>query len=123
ERLHASPIVAAARAPVIYFVNGVAPYLDVVASSGADVIGVDWRVDLAEVRRRLGPDVAVQGNLDNTALFLPPERLRERVGAVLRAAGDGPGHIFNLGHGVLPSTDPDRVRVMVEAVHEFGRRG
>ena len=78
--------------------------------------------DLGEARRRLGPDVAVQGNLDPTALFLPPDRLRERVGDVLRAAGPEPGHIFNLGHVVLPPTDPAHVRVMVEAVREHGRR-
>jgi uroporphyrinogen decarboxylase len=121
-RLRASAIVQRAAAPIIYFVNGVAPYLDDVARAGADVYGIDWRVDLAEVRRRLGPDVALQGNLDPTALFLPPDRLRERVGAVLRAAGGGPGHIFNLGHGVLPPTDPAHVRVMVEAVRELSAR-
>jgi uroporphyrinogen decarboxylase len=121
RRVRASPEAARTRAPIIYYVNGVAPYLDDVAASGADVIGVDWRVDLAEVRRRLGPGIAVQGNLDPTALFAPPDRLRERVGAVLRAAGDAPGHIFNLGHGVLPPTDPAHVRVMVDAVHELGR--
>jgi uroporphyrinogen decarboxylase len=121
-RLRASAIVQRAGAPIIYFVNGIAPYLDDVAEAGADVYGIDWRVDLAEVRRRLGPGVAVQGNLDNTALFLPPDRLRARVGEVLKAAGDAPGHIFNLGHGVLPPTDPEHVRVMVEAVRELSRR-
>lgn len=108
--------------PIIYFVNGCAPYLEDMARSGADVLGVDWRIDLAEVRRRVGPDVALQGNMDPTCLFLPPDKLRERVGEVLASHGTGPGHIFNLGHGVLPMTDPERVRVMVEAVRELSAR-
>jgi uroporphyrinogen decarboxylase len=109
-------------APIIYFVNGCAPYLDVLADSGADVIGIDWRVDLGEARRRLGAGVAVQGNMDPTCLFLEPAALRRRVGDVLHAAGEAPGHVFNLGHGVLPNTDPERVRVMVEAVRELSTR-
>jgi uroporphyrinogen decarboxylase len=116
DELRASPTFRAAGAPIIYFVNGCAPYLDDLASSGADVLGIDWRVDLAEVRRRVGEGVALQGNLDPTALFAPPEVLRRRVAQVLEAAGPGPGHIFNLGHGVLPSTDPERVRLMVDSV-------
>lgn len=109
-------------APIIYFVNGCAPYLEDIASSGADVIGIDWRIDLDEARRRLGPDVAVQGNLDPTCLFMPPEPLVERVREVLAKAGDAPGHIFNLGHGVLPNTDPDRVGAMVEEVRAASAR-
>lgn len=109
--------------PIIYFVNGCAPYLNDYASSGADVLGVDWRVDLAEVRRRVGDGVALQGNMDPTCLFAPPEVIRQRVADVLAAAGDGVGHIFNLGHGVLPPTNPEHVRVMVEAVRELSTRG
>ena len=105
--------------PIIYFVNGCAPYLDDLAGSGADVLGVDWRVDLSEVRGRVGRTMAVQGNLDPTALFAPDERLRRRVADVLGAAGDAPGHIFNLGHGILPKTDPARVALVVEAVREL----
>jgi uroporphyrinogen decarboxylase len=123
ERLRATPGWNKQRAPIIYFVNGCAPYLDVYARSGADVLGIDWRIDLGEARRRLGPGVAVQGNLDPTCLFLPPDALRERVREVLAAAGPAPGHIFNLGHGVLPQTDPERVRVMVQAVKELSQRG
>jgi uroporphyrinogen decarboxylase len=121
-RLRASSIVARAGVPIIYFANGVAPYLGDVKQAGADVYGIDWRVDLGEARRRLGTDVAVQGNLDPTALFLPPDKLRARVGAILAAAGSAPGHIFNLGHGVLPPTNPEHVRVMVEAVRELSQR-
>ncbi|HTR54884.1 MAG TPA: uroporphyrinogen decarboxylase [Kofleriaceae bacterium] len=113
-------IVRAARpnVPIIYFVNGCAPYLDDYASSGADVLGVDWRVGIDEVRRRVGDGVALQGNLDPGALFAPPAEIRARVADILARAGDR-GHIFNLGHGVLPETDPEHVRAMVTAVREL----
>jgi uroporphyrinogen decarboxylase len=104
--------------PIIYFVNGCAPYLGDLAQSGADVLGVDWRVDIGEARRRVGP-IAVQGNLDPTALFAPEEVVRQRVADVLGSAGSAPGHIFNLGHGILPGTDPARVAAAVEAVREL----
>ena len=112
---------AAAPPPIIYFCNGCAPYLDDYASSGADVLGVDWRIDIGAVRARVGDQVALQGNLDPGALFLPPEKIRERVGAVLAAAGPV-GHVFNTGHGVLPETNPEHVRAMVEAVKELSKR-
>jgi uroporphyrinogen decarboxylase len=108
-------------APIIYFVNGCAPYLDDYASSGADVLGVDWRVGIDEVRRRVGDGVALQGNLDPGALFAPPAEIRARVADILARAGDR-GHIFNLGHGVLPETDPEHVRAMVTAVRELSQK-
>lgn len=114
-KLRAHPGVAAARVPIIYFVNGCAPYLDSYATSGADMLGVDWRIDLATVRARVGAKVALQGNLDPGALFLEPDALRVRVEDVL-AQGGGVGHVFNLGHGVTPPTNPEHVRVMVETV-------
>ena len=104
--------------PIIYFVNGCAPYLDDYAGSGADVLGVDWRVGIDEVRRRVGDGVALQGNLDPGALFAPPAEIRARVADILARAGST-GHIFNLGHGVLPETDPEHVRAMVTAVREL----
>jgi len=123
EALRASPTWrATGGVPILYFVNGCAPYLDDCASSGADVLGVDWRVDIAEVRRRVGDGVALQGNMDPTCLFGPPELIRARVREVLDAVGNQPGHIFNLGHGVLPNTDPEHVRVMVDTVRELSRR-
>ena len=106
--------------PVIYFVNGCAPYLDDYASSGADVLGVDWRVGIDEVRRRVGDSVALQGNLDPGALFGSPSSIRTRVADILERAGKV-GHIFNLGHGVLPETDPEHVRAMVTAVRELSQ--
>lgn len=122
DRLRSSPTWNKGGVPIIYFVNGCAPYLDDYRDSGADVLGIDWRVDLDVARARLGKDVAVQGNLDPTCLFLPPRQLRERVQEVLEKAGEAPGHVFNLGHGVLPMTDPESVRVMVDAVKELSRR-
>jgi len=112
---------AAKDVPIIYFANGCAPYLDVYASSGADVLGVDWRVDLDVVRRAVGDGVALQGNLDPGALYAPPDEIRRRVGAILDQAGPV-GHIFNLGHGVTPATNPEHVRAMVEAVRELSAR-
>jgi uroporphyrinogen decarboxylase len=124
DLLRASPTWKAAGAtppPIIYFCNGCAPYLDDYASCGADVLGVDWRIDIGAVRARVGDGVALQGNLDPGSLFLPKEQIRERVGAILAAAG-GVGHVFNTGHGVLPETDPEHVRAMVEAVKELSKR-
>ncbi len=119
ELLRASQTWKTNAVPIIYFVNGCAPYLDDYVTSGADVLGIDWRISLAEARSKIGPNFAVQGNLDPTCLFLPPDMLRERVREVLAEAGDVPGHIFNLGHGILPMTNPESVRVMVDAVREF----
>jgi uroporphyrinogen decarboxylase len=105
--------------PIIYYpANGVSPYLEQVATAGADVIGIDWRMDLDLARKRLGPNLAVQGNLDPTALFLPKEEIAARVRTILEQGGGGTGHVFNLGHGVLPETDPEHVRAMVSAVQQ-----
>jgi uroporphyrinogen decarboxylase len=122
ESLRSSPTWADGGVPIIYFVNGCAPYLDDYASSGADVLGIDWRIDMAEAVKRLPDDVALQGNMDPTCLFGPPELIRERVKEVLDAVGDRPGHIFNTGHGVQPKTNPEHVRAMVEAVRELSVR-
>jgi len=103
--------------PLIYFPNQGTSLLADVATLDADVIGVDWRTPLAAAREILGPEKAVQGNLDPAALFAPPAELERRVEQVLRDAGPEPGHIFNLGHGIERSTDPDQVARLVEAVH------
>ncbi len=122
DRLKASPTWSRGDGvPIIYFVNGCAPYLDTYTEAGADVYGIDWRIDIGHARQQLGP-VAVQGNMDPTCLFLPPEGVRERVKDVLDAVGGAPGHVFNLGHGVLPQTNPEHVRVMVDAVREYSTR-
>lgn len=122
ELLRASPTWRDGGVPIIYFVNGCAPYLDDYASSGADVLGVDWRIDIGTVRERVGAEVALQGNLDPTCLFASLDTLHQRIKEVLDSHGPGPGHIFNLGHGVLPTTNPEHVRYMVDTVKALSRR-
>jgi uroporphyrinogen decarboxylase len=103
--------------PVIHFGVGTAGLLDCLRETGAGVIGVDWRIDLDAARRRLGPTLAVQGNLDPIALLAPWDALRQRARIVLDQAGEQPGHVFNLGHGVLPETPMDNVKRLVDFVH------
>jgi uroporphyrinogen decarboxylase len=104
--------------PLIYYVNQGSALMEAVSDLDVEVIGVDWRSSLKDVRRTLGAGKAVQGNLDPAALFAPPAELKGHVGAVLEAAGSAPGHIFNLGHGIWPETDPDAVARLVDYVHE-----
>src|SRR5580693_3034431 len=104
--------------PLIYYLNQGSALMGAVADLDVDVIGVDWRSSLKEVRQVLGPGKAVQGNLDPAALFAPAAELRRHVDAVLDEAGTAPGHIFNLGHGIWPDTDPDAVARLVDYVHE-----
>lgn len=111
--------VSQAGVPIIYFATGASGMLELVASSGAGVLGIDWRIDLGEARRRLGPGVAVQGNLDPVALLGDWPGLQRRAAGVLESAGGLPGHIFNLGHGVLRDTPPDNVRRLVDFVHQY----
>jgi uroporphyrinogen decarboxylase len=110
------------KAPVIHFGTGTAGTLELLRDAGGDVIGLDWRVDLGAAWRRLGESVAVQGNLDPVALFAPLDELRAQVRSILQAAGGRPGHIFNLGHGILPETPVDSVIAMVDMVHEMSAR-
>ena len=104
--------------PRIHFGVGTGELLDLLAAAGADVVGVDWRVPLDLARERLGPDVAVQGNLDPTVCLSPWEVVGAEVDEVLRRNAGRPGHIFNLGHGVLPDSDPGTLRRIVDHVHE-----
>jgi uroporphyrinogen decarboxylase len=108
--------------PKIHFGTGTGHLLLAQREAGGSVIGVDWRTPLDEARRRLGDSVALQGNLDPTLLFAPRELLLARVDDVLRRAGGRPGHVFNLGHGILPETPVDAVRALIEHVHEASAR-
>ncbi len=107
--------------PVIHFGTGTATLLELQKEAGGDVIGLDWRVRLDEAWARLG-DVAVQGNFDSIALFTNPEVVRKRAQDVLDRAANRPGHIFNLGHGILPETPVENVVALVDAVHELSQR-
>ena len=108
--------------PLIYYLNQGSALLERLATLEADVIGVDWRTPLGAVRHLLGGQKAVQGNLDPAALFAPPEVLEQEAGRVLHEAGGRPGHIFNLGHGIWPHTDPEAVARLVDVVHERSAR-
>jgi uroporphyrinogen decarboxylase len=108
--------------PVIHFGTITSALLELMREAGGDVIGLDWRVDLAEAWRRLGPEVGVQGNLDPVALFADVPEIRRRVREILDRADGRPGHIFNLGHGVLPETPVDHVIALVDMVHEMSAR-
>ena len=90
-----------------------------IADTGCAGIGLDWTVDLAQARRRVGGRVALQGNLDPATLHARPEKIRARVATLLAAFGTGPGHVFNLGHGIDQHVDPENVAALVEAVHEL----
>jgi uroporphyrinogen decarboxylase len=104
--------------PIIYFANNGASLLDHSKTSGADVLGLDWRINIKDAIDRVG-NHAVQGNLDPVALFLPKSDLEERIKRLLDDAAGARGHIFNLGHGILPQTPPDQARIAVDAVHRF----
>ena len=107
--------------PVIFFVNDCAGLLDLVKKAGADVVGIDWRVDIYKAVKTLGKKVSVQGNLDPCVLFGTQEHIEERVQDILNKAETARGHIFNLGHGILPETPTENAIAMVEAVHRLSR--
>lgn len=109
------------RVPVILFTKNGGQWLEAMAASGCDALGIDWTTDLADARRRVGNSVALQGNMDPSMLYASPERIRHEVGVVLESYGNGNGHVFNLGHGIHQHADPERVAVVVDAVHELSR--
>src|SRR5262245_24324896 len=108
--------------PVIHFGTGTGTLLELMREAGGDVIGLDWRVELDDAWRRVGHDVSVMGNLDPVVLFANRESVITQAKKILDQAGDRPGHIFNLGHGILPDTPVDNVIALVDAVHELSTR-
>lgn len=115
-------IARAAGVPIIHFGTDTNGMLELIRDTGGDVIGVDWRIDLDTAWGRLGDKVAIQGNIDPIALFAPWEELRKRAQQVLDQANGRKGHIFNLGHGILPGTPVDNVKRLVDFVHEYTTR-
>jgi uroporphyrinogen decarboxylase len=107
--------------PIILFTKGGGQWLSEIADSGCDAIGIDWTQSLFRARQLVCDRVALQGNLDPAVLRAPPDTIRREVKRVLADYGPGPGHIFNLGHGITPDIDPDHMAVMVDAVREFGQ--
>jgi len=113
------------RIPHIVFTKGGGLWLEQIAATGCDVVGLDWTVNLGHARARIGDRVALQGNLDPNVLFAPPEAIRAEVAKALESFGPpaaGAGHVFNLGHGISQFTPPEHVSVLVDAVHEYSRR-
>jgi len=110
------------RVPVILFTKNGGQWLERMADSGADALGIDWTTDLGDARARVGKRVALQGNMDPSMLYAAPERIRAEVETILASYGHGTGLVFNLGHGVHPHVDPDKVAVVVDSVHELSRR-
>ena len=109
------------RVPVILFTKNGGQWLEAMTDTGADALGLDWTTDLSDARRRVGDQVALQGNLDPSVLYASPQHIREQVAKVLASFGHGNGHVFNLGHGIHPGIKPEHAAAMIEAVHELSR--
>jgi len=107
------------KVPVILFTKNGGQWLEQMAATGADALGLDWTTELGDARGRVGQQVALQGNMDPSVLYASPERIRSEVQNLLRSYGPGTGHIFNLGHGIHQFADPEHAKVFVDAVHEF----
>ncbi len=107
------------RVPVTLFTKGGGQWLGRMADSGCDALGVDWTTNLADARNQVNGRVALQGNLDPCILYSSPQRIREETALVLESYGHGPGHVFNLGHGIHPDVDPEHAAVLIDAVHEL----
>ncbi|KPK73958.1 MAG: uroporphyrinogen decarboxylase [Acidithiobacillales bacterium SM23_46] len=105
--------------PIILFTKNGGAWIEAMAETGCDALGLDWTIDIGEARRRVGTHVALQGNMDPSVLYASPARIRTEVAAVLAAYGEGSGHVFNLGHGIHPQIDPEHVSACVDAVHEL----
>ncbi|MDH4149014.1 MAG: uroporphyrinogen decarboxylase, partial [Betaproteobacteria bacterium] len=107
--------------PSIVFTKGGGLWLEDIAAIGCNAVGLDWSINIGDARRRVGDKVALQGNLDPAVLFSTPETITRQVDAVLRQYGRGPGHVFNLGHGISQFTPPEHVAALVDAVHTLSR--
>ena len=105
--------------PVILFTKGGGLWLESMADTGAEALGLDWTCDIGSARARVGDKVALQGNMDPSVLYAQPEVIRGDVGRILAAYGPGSGHVFNLGHGITPEVDPQHALAFFEAVHEL----
>lgn len=111
-----------AKVPVIVFTKGGGLWLESIAATGCDAVGLDWTIDIGAARARVGDRVALQGNFDPNALFANPDAIEKEVSAILASYGNGSGHVFNLGHGISQFTNPDHVTVLVDAVHRLSRQ-
>lgn len=105
--------------PVILFTKGGGQWLELLADTGAEALGLDWTTDIGQARARVGDKVALQGNMDPTILYASADRIREEVGQILKSFGSGSGHVFNLGHGITPEVDPEHAGAFIRAVHDL----
>jgi uroporphyrinogen decarboxylase len=110
------------KVPVILFTKGGAQWLEPMADTRCDGLGLDWTINIADARARVGDKVALQGNMDPCVLYASPEVIRQQVADILASYGQGSGHVFNLGHGIHQHINPENVAVLVDAVHELGRQ-
>jgi len=110
------------KVPVIMFTKNGGQWLEDMADSGADALGLDWTIEIGSARARVGHRVALQGNMDPTMLYASPARIRQEVGTILESFGSGDGHIFNLGHGITPEVDPEHAGAFINAVHELSHK-
>jgi uroporphyrinogen decarboxylase len=107
------------KVPCILFTKNGGLWLEDIAATGCDGVGLDWTIDIAKARARVGDQVSLQGNMDPTMLYASPKAIREEVGRILASFGSGSGHIFNLGHGITPEVDPENAGAFINAVHEL----
>jgi uroporphyrinogen decarboxylase len=105
--------------PVILFTKGGGQWLEAMADTGCDALGLDWTTDIDDARRRVGDRVALQGNMDPSMLYASPQRIREEVASILAKYGQGSGHVFNLGHGIHPEVKPEHAEAFIKAVVEL----
>jgi len=110
------------KVPVILFTKNGGLWLEAIANTGCACVGLDWSIDIGAARARIGKQVSLQGNMDPTILYATPAAIRSEVASILQHYGTGPGHVFNLGHGITPEVNPDNVAVFVESVHELSRQ-
>ena len=110
---------AYAEVPIILFTKNGAQWLEIMTESGCDALGLDWTIDIKSAQKRVGTQVALQGNLDPAILYAEPSRIRIEAENILNNFGSRPGHIFNLGHGIYPGTPPEHVHALIEAVHNY----
>ncbi len=107
--------------PVILFTKGGSGWLELIADSGCDMVGLDSTITLKEAKARVGGQVALQGNMDPTSLLKSADEIREEAASIVTSFGGGPGHVFNLGHGITPDVDPEKVGILIETVHEVSK--
>ena len=108
--------------PVILFTKGSGQWVNEIAATGCDAVGLDWMQDIGKARQQVGNRVALQGNMDPAVLYSSPDTIRNEVASILKKYGHGSGHVFNLGHGITPDVDPDHTAVLIEAVHEMSKQ-